>query len=809
MQFKPFKIGKFLLLERIATGGMAEVYRAKASGAGGFEKQLAIKRIIPTYAQNEEFRRMFEYEARLSSLLNQANIVHVYDFVKSGDTYLLALEFVDGKNLRQVVNKAKKIGFTIPIEFGIYVINEVCKGLDYAHKMRDGIQGKHLNIIHRDMSPQNIMISYDGAVKIVDFGIAKARDRVDETRSGVIKGKFGYMSPEQASGEEIDHRSDIFSTAIILYEMLTGKRLFAAENDMATLKRIQECIVQRPSLVNPKITSQLEKVVLKGLTKDRNLRYQDAGTFHQKLQEYLNKYFPSYTQKNVALLMQKLFQEEILQEKQRLEQVYRQSIPYSQGAPKEQPEELAGIAAALDGDETKSEHEPDSVVTRGTGLSARHQEPAHRPAEERPAPAQEGSVTLPRRPVGSEPKEPPVPGSGPSQLDSEDQATANYLIDDDPDSGTVGEVSISGGEDEESGVTLPRGGPFSGPAREEESEGTPETKIRKETTGSYSEANPKVETSLRLVTDARAPGPAPSQEPIIRDDEAMPGDEESIVTSVDGPGTGGFQLSEDPRQLPPDEAAPRLGALSREFRETPQTSPFFGAGTPGGRDMDFDPTPAGPSVFARIGRALFSVIVLTGLAGTLYYYFLIEEPAPGVRVPSSPERSQTPSPAPETKSAEPRNLDSLKLGQGCPIEIDSDPRGAAILLDGSNVGRTPTLLSVPCGRPAKIGLRLSEYEDVNEQVQPSSGKNAFYKTLKKIPLGRLELSLSQNAVVFVDDVRQPAEALRGVPYVLQLRAGKTYKLRFENNLLGLVTTKEYTVREAEVLRDRVRLFPTK
>src|SRR5687767_6717799 len=141
---------------------MAEVYRAKASGAGGFEKQLAIKRILPNYSQNEEFQRMFEYEARLSSMLTHSNIVQVYDFVKAGETYLLALEYVDGKNLRQFVNKNKKNNYIPPIEFGVYIINEVCKGLDYAHNKKDDLNGRPLNIIHRDMSPQNIMLSYDG-----------------------------------------------------------------------------------------------------------------------------------------------------------------------------------------------------------------------------------------------------------------------------------------------------------------------------------------------------------------------------------------------------------------------------------------------------------------------------------------------------------------------------------------------------------------------------------------------------------------------------------------------------------------------
>ena len=301
----------------------------------------------------------------MSSMLTHANIVQVYDFVKSGETYLLAMEYVDGKNLRQFVNKIREDRrYNPPIEFCVYVINEVCKGLEYAHRKKDDITGRPLNIIHRDMSPQNIMLSYDGAVKIVDFGIAKAKDRVDETRSGVIKGKFGYMSPEQANGQPVDHRTDIFSTAIILWELLTSKRLFAAENDMATLKQIQECVIPAPSRLNPKITPELEKIVLKGLTKDISLRFQSAGSFHRALQEFLNKYYGSFTQREAGEILARTFKEEIENEKKRFEQIYRQSIPFSQGAAKqEEASEFDDIEEALDGAVTKSEAGSQSAVT--------------------------------------------------------------------------------------------------------------------------------------------------------------------------------------------------------------------------------------------------------------------------------------------------------------------------------------------------------------------------------------------------------------------------------------------------------------
>jgi len=186
LEFKPYKMGKYLLLERLAAGGMAEVYRAKSSGASGFEKHLAIKRILPEHLEDETFRRMFETEARISSSLQHANIVQIFDFVKFGETFLLVMEFVNGKNLRQVINKLRKQDFALPLECALFIINETSKGLEYAHSKKDDYSGQPHNIIHRDMSPQNIMLSYDGSVKIVDFGIANCKDKIEHTKSGEI-----------------------------------------------------------------------------------------------------------------------------------------------------------------------------------------------------------------------------------------------------------------------------------------------------------------------------------------------------------------------------------------------------------------------------------------------------------------------------------------------------------------------------------------------------------------------------------------------------------------------------------------------
>lgn len=331
MEFKPYKMGKYLLLERLAAGGMAEVYRAKASGASGFEKHLAIKRILPEHLEDETFRKMFETEARIGSSLQHANIVQILDFVKFGETFLLVMEFVNGKNLRQVVNKLKKEGFSLPLECVIFIINETLKGLEYAHTKQDEYTGQSNGIIHRDMSPQNIMISYDGSVKIVDFGIANCKDKIEHTKSGVIKGKFGYMSPEQAAGEALTPLSDLFSLGIILWELLAGKRLFSAESDLATLRLIQDCLIPKPSQFNSKINSELERIVMKSLSKSPHQRFRTAGAMQKQIQEYLNIHYPGFRGTELGSMMQALFQSEILIEKRRLEQVARQSVPFSQG----------------------------------------------------------------------------------------------------------------------------------------------------------------------------------------------------------------------------------------------------------------------------------------------------------------------------------------------------------------------------------------------------------------------------------------------------------------------------------------------
>jgi serine/threonine protein kinase len=308
-----------ILLERLAAGGMAEVYRGKQLGYAGFEKTIAIKRILPNYAANEEFKAMFREEANLSGLLQHQNIVQIFGNGEFNDYLYLTMEFVDGKNVRQVLARADKKKIRIPVEFGLYIVSEAAKGLDYAHNFHDEKSGEPLEIVHRDMSPQNIMLSYDGAVKIVDFGIAKAAARSGQTKAGVLKGKFGYMSPEQAQGMPLDRRTDVFALGIILFELLTQRRLFTSDDDLRTLQLVKDCRVPRPSKYNPDVSQSLDAIVLKALKKEKSERYANGNELYVDLIRYLNQKYSRFLPTDLSKFLREVFAEDMIEEKKKRE----------------------------------------------------------------------------------------------------------------------------------------------------------------------------------------------------------------------------------------------------------------------------------------------------------------------------------------------------------------------------------------------------------------------------------------------------------------------------------------------------------
>ncbi len=282
---EPLRFGKYLLLERIGVGGMAEVFKAKILGAEGFERLVAIKRILPHLVEDDDFVKMFIDEAKIAVRLQHPNIVAIHDLGRADGTLYIAMEFVFGRDLRAIYDFEEARKSAPPIGIACHIVMKTCEALHHAH-FATGPRGEPLQVIHRDVSPQNVMVSFDGEVKVADFGLAKARGRMVQTQAGVVKGKLAYMSPEQLRGEEIDHRVDVFSLGILLFELLTGKRLFLGPSDMDTLRLVYDANVPPMREVNPEIPPELEAIVRRALAKDRDERYGTALELHDDLQYF-------------------------------------------------------------------------------------------------------------------------------------------------------------------------------------------------------------------------------------------------------------------------------------------------------------------------------------------------------------------------------------------------------------------------------------------------------------------------------------------------------------------------------------------
>jgi serine/threonine protein kinase len=319
---QPVPFGKYLLLDRISVGGMAEVFKAKSYGVEGFEKIIAIKRILPTMGEDRDFIKMFIDEAKIAGQLAHANICQIFELGRIDGSHFIAMEYIWGKDLLQIQNRLRKIKQPMPIAMACFSIAKVLEGLDYAHRKRDPL-GRPLEIVHRDCSPQNVLVSYEGEVKVIDFGIAKATSRNSRTMAGVLKGKFGYMSPEQVRGLPLDRRSDIFALGTMLYECLTGDRLFQGETDFSTLEKVRNVDIRPPREINPNIPQAVEAVILKALAKDVDERYQWCSEMLADLQAFLMSQDVVFTAKSLSSWLKEVFATEIDRERQQLEQYKR------------------------------------------------------------------------------------------------------------------------------------------------------------------------------------------------------------------------------------------------------------------------------------------------------------------------------------------------------------------------------------------------------------------------------------------------------------------------------------------------------
>jgi serine/threonine-protein kinase len=300
-------IGKYVVRRKLAEGGMAEIYLAAVLGPEGFEKDVVIKRVRPGLADDPGFVRMFIAEARVASRLNHANLVHIFDFDKHEDTYYLAMEYVRGHSLWELRRRCQERGVPIPPTLVAQIAMEVARGLAFAHRLTEN--GRSLGLVHRDVTPHNVLLSFDGTVKLTDFGIAKAGTRA--TASGVLKGKFAYMSPEQARGDPVDPRTDVFALGVTCWELLTGARLFEGDGDVAVLRAVQESLIAPPARLNPNVPAALDAVVMRALERDPTRRWPTAHEMERALAEFLMGAARSLEDTDVGAFLRRMFPEEI------------------------------------------------------------------------------------------------------------------------------------------------------------------------------------------------------------------------------------------------------------------------------------------------------------------------------------------------------------------------------------------------------------------------------------------------------------------------------------------------------------------
>ncbi len=401
-------LGRYRVVDEIGVGGMASVHLARMDGPGGFQKWIAIKRIHGHLIEDESFVQMFLDEARVAARISHPNVATVFELGKHDDSYWIAMEYLHGEPLREIMRRTEELGQTMPPEIACKVIADAAEGLHAAHEL-SGKAGEKLGLVHRDVTPHNLFVTYDGVTKVVDFGIAKFSSRMSSsTRAGTLKGKLAYMSPEQVHGETIDRRTDIFALGVVLWELTTGQRLFRMDNDLDTLAKVQECNVPRPSSIVRGYPMDLEKIVLKALVKNRGERYRTAREFSRALQSFFLRRGLFIASDEVSAYMHGIFQERMGKRDAHLR--WAAEITQSEEGPPAQNHQLPAGGSGIN---YNPEPPPPGGVRPAAGAPARNGPPM-------PGPGGPPMSAPPPRPMqasvpSARPQQPSVPSARPQQ----------------------------------------------------------------------------------------------------------------------------------------------------------------------------------------------------------------------------------------------------------------------------------------------------------------------------------------------------------------------------------------------------------
>jgi serine/threonine protein kinase len=421
------QLGRYELLKRIAKGGMGEIWLARARGAAGFEKTCIIKKILGHLAEEEEFVTKFLDEGRIVVQLVHGNIVPVFDMGEENGEYYLAMEYIPGRDLREVTKRLRNQGDNVPVDLALFVTSEVCKGLDYAHRKTDE-RGESLGIVHRDVSPSNVLISREGEVKLIDFGIARAAGRQGKTVTGRIQGKFCYMSPEQASGKKLDGRSDVFSTGVVLYEMLTSFRPFEGDTDLESLDLVRRCEFDPPSTLNPEVPPEVDAIIAKALGKDPATRHQTIDQLQLECLQYLYTAGTAPTPSELAEFLSDVFPEGLEREELRSARDSAPSPPKKMNLDEALDFELGRLIEGSDPDESI-----DPLETTAVSSDPLKGALGPGPTRTRAAPAEssDGSESAPGTTAPTEPDRPEPAGSAataPAHSEADEGRSRGLLV---------------------------------------------------------------------------------------------------------------------------------------------------------------------------------------------------------------------------------------------------------------------------------------------------------------------------------------------------------------------------------------------